>query len=135
VEWRQPFSEKRIFGLKAGRQEVTIGSSRLISASAGMNVKRSFDGAVLYYLTDSWRFHAVAAKLVSISKGVFDDAPDHEQTFWGMAASRKSLLFKQGEFAISYLGVDQAQITYAQARGRDQRLPWSEVVRSGRGAT
>ncbi len=128
-EWRQPFSEKRTFGIKAGRQEVTIGSSRLISASAGMNVKRSFDGAVLYYVTDSWRFHGVAAKLVSVRKGVFDDPPDHEQTFWGVAASRKSFLFKQGEFAVSYLGVDRAEIAYAQARGRDQRhtvgVKWS----------
>jgi len=128
-EWRHPFGEKRVFGIRAGRQEVTIGSSRLISASAGMNVKRSFDGAVVYYLTDSWRFHGVTAKLVSINKGVFDDAPDHEQTFWGVAASRKGFFFKEGELAISYLGVDRAQITYAQGRGRDRRhtagVKWS----------
>ena len=120
-EWRQPVREKRVFGIRVGRQEVTIGSSRLISASAGMNVKRSFDGTVLYYLTQSWRFHAVAAKLVSIKAGVFDDTPDHEQTFWGLAASRNSFLFKQGEFALSYLNVDRAHIAYAQGRGRDQR--------------
>jgi len=134
-EWRQPFGKDRVFGIKAGRQEVTIGSSRLISASAGMNVKRSFDGAVLYYLTSSWRFHGVAAKLVSISKGVFDDPPDHEQTFWGAAASRRSFLFEQGEFAVSYLSVDRAQTTYAQGRGRDQRhtvgIKWSGSGRRG----
>jgi hypothetical protein len=120
-EWRQPFENKRAFGMKVGRQEVEIGSSRLISASPGLNVKRSFDGVVLYYRSDSWRLGAVAAKLVSIKKDSFDDRPDHEQTFWGMAASRKSFLFKQGEFPLYYLGLDRERTMYAQGIGRDQR--------------
>jgi hypothetical protein len=120
-EWRQPLKNRRVFAFKIGRQEVEIGSSRLISASPGLNVKRSFDGVVFSYRSDSWRLGAVAAKLVSISKGNFDDRPDHEQTFWGMAASRKSFLFKQGEFALYYLGLDRARTVYVQGFGREQR--------------
>src|SRR5512135_2302466 len=37
LEWRQPLKGKSVFGLKAGRQEMSIGSSRLISASPGLN--------------------------------------------------------------------------------------------------
>jgi hypothetical protein len=120
-EWRQPLNDKSSFALKIGRQEVSIGSSRLISASPGLNVKRSFDGAVFTYRRDTWRIAAVAAKLVSVERGEFDDKLDHGQTFWGVAGSRKSILLKQGEFALYYLGLDRKKITYAQGSGRDQR--------------
>ncbi len=43
-EWRQTLGESDTLTLTAGRQEMEIGSSRLISASPGLNVKRSFDG-------------------------------------------------------------------------------------------
>jgi hypothetical protein len=120
-EWRQHLKNKRAFALKVGRQEVEIGSSRLISASPGLNVKRSFDGAVFSYRSESWRLGAVAARLVSIVQGKFDDRPDHEQSFWGVAASRKGPLFKQAELAFYYLGIDRARALYAQGIGRDQR--------------
>jgi hypothetical protein len=106
-EWRERLSGDRGLSLKVGRQELTIGTSRLISASPGLNVKRSFDGAVLGYRSHSWRLYGTIAKLVNLSKGVFDDRADHEQTFWGFAASRKSLWFKQSEFGVYYLGLDR----------------------------
>jgi hypothetical protein len=120
-EWRQAFRNKRAFGIKVGRQEVEIGSSRLISASPGLNVKRSFDGVVVDYRHDSWRFAAVGAKLVSVEKEMFDDRPDHEQTFLGVAASHEGFLVKQGRLAFYYLGLDRAKSWYAQGVGRDRR--------------
>jgi hypothetical protein len=120
-EWRQPFNGKSVFGVKAGRQELSIGSSRLISASPGLNVKRSFDGALLYFRNDAWRISGTFAKLVSVSPGAFDDRPDHEQTFWGVAASRKSPRFQKGELGFYYLGVDRAHAEYDQGEGRDLR--------------
>ncbi len=129
LEWRPDVGDKRAFAMKVGRQEVVIGSSRLISASPGLNVKRSFDGVVLHYDVSSWRFSGVAAKLVSNVLGSFDDRPDHEQTFWGMSAARPGFVFKQAELAVYYLNVDRAQALYVQGLGRDQRhtagVKWS----------
>ncbi len=131
LEWRQSLSGRRVFGLKAGRQELAIGSSRLISASPGLNVKRSFDGVVLYYRSESWRLVGTFAKLVSVRPGAFDNRRDNEQTFWGLAASRKSPRFRQGELGFYYLNVDRARATYNQGEGRDQRqtagVKWSGV--------
>jgi hypothetical protein len=121
LEWRVPLKGKAVFGIKAGRQELSIGSSRLISASPGMNVKRSFDGVVISYKNATWRFVGAAARLVSLKGGAFDDAPDHEQTFWGISASRKTPHFKQGDIGFYYLDVDRAQATFNQGVGRDQR--------------
>ena len=120
-EWREKLRGDREFSLRVGRQELTIGSSRLISASPGLNVKRSFDGAVLAVKGRAWRWDAGFARLVGLSQGVFDDRPDHEQTFWGIAATRKSPGFKQGQLGFYYLGLDRASSVYAQGTGRDQR--------------
>jgi alginate export protein len=120
-EWREKLSSGREFGLRVGRQELGIGSSRLISASPGLNVKRSFDGADFSFKANTWHLDAGVAKLVSLSKGVFDDAPGHEQTFWGIAVARKSPHFKQGQLGFYYLGLDRANSVYNQGTGRDQR--------------
>ncbi len=121
LEWRQPLNGKSVFGVKAGRQELSIGSSRLISASPGLNVKRSFDGVLLYFRDDSWRDSGTFARLVSVNPSAFDDRPDHEQTFWGVAARRKSPRFQKGELSFYYLGVDRANAGYEQGKGRDLR--------------
>ena len=104
-----------------GRQELTIGSSRLISASPGLNVKRSFEGAIFAFKSTTWCWEAWIAKLVSLSKGVFDDRPDHEQTFCGIAATRRSPKFKQGQLGFYHLGLERASSIYAQWIGREQR--------------
>ena len=120
-EWKEKLRGDREFSLRVGRQELAIGSSRLISASPGLNVKRSFDGAVLALKANGWRLEGGIARLVGLSQGVFDDLPDHEQTFWGIAATRKSPRFKQGQLGFYYLGLDRARSVYAQGIGRDQR--------------
>ena len=58
------------------------------------------------------------------------DLPDHEQTFWGFAASRRSPRFRQGELGFDYLGIDQARAIYAQASAsRPAAHPLGEMVR------
>ena len=120
-EWQAKPRGDREFTLRVGRQELAIGSSRLISASPGLNVKRSFDGAAFGLKAEGWRVEGGVARLVRLSQGVFDDSPDHEQTFWGIAAARKSPHFRQGQVGFYYLGLDRARTLYAQGTGRDQR--------------
>jgi len=55
----------RHFALTVGRQEMTIGSSRLISASQGLNVKRSFDGVTVGYRSNLWSVEGGTAKLAT----------------------------------------------------------------------
>jgi hypothetical protein len=121
VEWRQPLRNDRGFSVKAGRQELAIGSTRLISASPGLNVKRSFDGAGVFYRSGSWIAAAAAARLVGLQGGTFDDWSDAGQTFWGAAVSRSSPRFQRGELGAYYLGVDRRQSLYAQGIGPERR--------------
>ena len=132
IEWREGRGKEREFSAKLGRQELTLGSSRLISASPGLNVKRSFDGVVINYKRPSWHLAGAVAKLVSLSSGFFDDRPDHQQTFWGFAASRTRFMSPRGEIGSYYLGVDQLGAAYVQGIGRDQRhsvgVKWTAIA-------
>ena len=111
----------RQFALMVGRQEMTIGSSRLISASQGLNVKRSFDGVTATYRSNLWSVEGGAAKLVAVTPGTFDDEPSPEQEFWGVAFARRNLLYTGGTGAGYYLGVARDQSVYAQGIGPEHR--------------
>jgi hypothetical protein len=121
VEWRQGIGPQRRLSLKLGRQELSIGSTRLISASPGLNVKRSFDGVALSVAASSWTFSAAGARLVGLKSGVFDDLSDSGQLFWGAAGSRRGPRFQRGEIAAYYLGVDRERSLYAQGAGPERR--------------
>lgn len=120
-EWRRSVGTERRLAVKAGRQELTIGSTRLISASPGLNVKRSFDGATVSYRTPTWTLAGAGARLVELKGGAFDDRPDAGQIFWGAAASRRGPVFQRGEIGVYYLGLDRERSLYAQGIGAEMR--------------
>jgi hypothetical protein len=111
----------RQFSLKIGRQEMTIGSSRLISAAQGLNVKRSFDGVVSGFRTAGWTVDAGVARLVGVSRGAFDDLAPSGQLFWGASVAHRNFLFKGGTGGAYYLGIDRSESTYAQGTGAERR--------------
>ena len=120
-ELRQPVRRNDRLTLVAGRQEIEIGTSRLISASPGLNVKRSFDGVAVSYRTPSMTLVGVGAKLVDMRPGTFDDRPDSGQLFWGVAAGRRGPAFERSELGAYYLGIDRHESFYVQAQGPERR--------------
>jgi hypothetical protein len=120
-EYRSAREGPRQFVVRAGRQELAVGSSRLISASQGLNVKRSFDGILAMYRRNSWTVEAAAARLVKLNAGFFDDPPDHEHSFWGAAVSRRSFPWKTSQLGLYYLGVDRTVSRYVQGIGPERR--------------
>ncbi|HEX2341711.1 MAG TPA: alginate export family protein [Vicinamibacterales bacterium] len=128
-EWQQPFRGSHRLSAKIGRQELAIGSTRLISASPGLNVKRSFDGAGVSYRAATWVVAAAIAELVPVTRGAFDDWPGGGQLFWGAAAGRRSPWIRRGEIGAYYLGIDRDQSQYTQGIGPELRqtvgVKWS----------
>jgi hypothetical protein len=120
-ELRQPVRQKDQLTMIVGRQEIEIGSSRLISASPGLNVKRSFDGVVFSYRTPGWTLVGVGAALVDLRPGAFDDRPIREQLFWGGAAGRRGPMLERSELGAYYLGIDREHSVFAQALGSELR--------------
>src|SRR5438132_13706762 len=72
--------------LRAGRQELAYGSSRLISAREAPNVRLSFDGVKAILKVSGWRVDAFVVKPVRTKTGVFDYDPDVNEKFWGLYA-------------------------------------------------
>ena len=120
-EWRHETGQGRRLTAKVGRHELTIGSTRLISASPGLNVKRSFDGATISYRTPAWTIAGAGARLVALKSGAFDDRSDTGQVFWGVAGGRRDSRFQRGEIGGYYLGVDRDRSLYAQGIGAERR--------------
>lgn len=121
VEYHTPRGRPRRLTLGVGRQEMTIGSSRLISARQGLNVKRSFDGVVATYDTGRWRVEGGSARLVAIGAGAFDDWSKSYQAFWGGSILRRGVGFSSAIGSAYYLGVDQRESFYVQGVGSERR--------------
>ena len=119
--WQLARSNRHRVTVNVGRQELAVGSTRLISASPGLNVKRSFDGAEVVYRAPSWTLAGAAASLVSLEGGSFDDRSDRRQPFWGVAASRRSPRFERGELGAYYLGIDRPLSLFNQGIAHERR--------------
>lgn len=114
-------SSARSWIVRIGRQELSVGSSRLISASQGLNVKRSFDGLSGAYSAGRWAFDSGVARLVDALPGAFDDASDPDQQFWGVSAIRSQFPWSGGRVGVYYLGIDRARSVFVQGVSPEQR--------------
>jgi hypothetical protein len=121
VEWRRLKANADGVKIAVGRQEIELGTSRLISASPGLNVKRAFDGVVGSYRGGPWRIAAVAASLITLDAGAFDDRSDVQQLFWGAAAARSGSTLTRSVLGGYYLGIDRDPSSFVQGIGRETR--------------
>ncbi len=120
-EYTSPKEKNRRLTARLGRQELAIGSNRLISAGQGLNVKRSFDGVYAKYETKDWLVEGGAARLVRLSPGILNDSPDSGQNFWAGAFTKQHFLWKTGSGTVYYLGTDQAIAQYVRGIGPETR--------------
>jgi hypothetical protein len=73
--------------LKAGRQQLKFGSSRLVSIRDGPNVRRSFDGLQAIWVSPIAELRALFLQPVAPQPGVFDDRRQRGQKLYGIYAS------------------------------------------------
>ena len=69
--------------VRGGRQEISFGSSRLVSVRESPNVRRSFDGARAFVAGDGFRIDAFAVHPVELREDIFDDRSDEQIALWG----------------------------------------------------
>ena len=118
-EWKTERAPAPGFDVRLGRQELTIGSSRLISAAPGLNVKRSFDG-VRVALDAGLALRRRRRGADGAQFGRFDDGPDAQIRFWGVAAGRHGIWLR-GPWSHLLSGLENKNIQFAQGRGEDVR--------------
>jgi hypothetical protein len=115
------FGKKRSLVLRAGRQEMAFGSSRLVGVRESPNVRQSFDGLRAILSVSGWRIDGLITKPVETDRGVFDDAPDHTRTFWGVYAVRPWKLLPGGNIDLYYLGIARKSARFDQGSGKEIR--------------
>src|SRR5260370_1910559 len=74
--------------LRAGRQEIALGSGRMYALREGPNVPLSFDGVRVIAHAGLWRLDGWAARPVDTTPGVFDDASHRSFVVWRVYGSR-----------------------------------------------
>ena len=74
--------------LRIGRQELFLGTQRLIGTRDGTNVRRGWDGVRASTELGDWKLSVLAVALVEVvPKGVFNDRSDERRSLAGVYAS------------------------------------------------
>lgn len=80
VEWRPGGGNSFV---RVGRQEIALGSGRLLAANDGVNIRRRFDGVLAEWQRGQWTAIAVAATIVQVQPGKFDDRGSTDRLMLG----------------------------------------------------
>lgn len=121
LDWRIAGTESQGITLRLGRQELAFGSGRLIAPAEGLNLRRSLDGARIHIKKGKVDFNATALRLVLSKQGIFDNVPDHTQTFWGAGFIMPRPFWKIANIGVYYLGYDNKRSIFAKGIGREIR--------------
>jgi len=70
--------------LRVGRQELLLGSGRLVDVREGPNVRRKFDGGRVLFATQQWQVSGLAVRPAKDKPGIFDDDTDDSRALWGI---------------------------------------------------
>lgn len=117
--WR---SGKDSLTLRAGRHEMVLGSENLVSTRDGRNIRRSFDGFRLTWLSGDWTVDTFALRPTLDNPGMFTDPPNHATSFWGVYAVRPFRVLPHGNIDLYYMGLDNRNVPFdGKGSGREQR--------------
>lgn len=79
--------------VRIGRQDLSLGSQRLIGTRDGTNVRRGWDGVRASLRSYDWTLDAIAMALVDVkSDGAFNDQADESRLLAGLYATRAAAI-------------------------------------------
>ncbi|SCY04499.1 Alginate export [Nitrosospira sp. Nl5] len=110
-----------MFSLRVGRQEMTLGTSRLVSVREGPNIRLAFDGVRASWSRGSHRIDGFAFRPVLNRPGAFDDSANKSQAFYGLYATLAPERIAPLKVDLYWLGYERDQGSFAAAQGREHR--------------
>jgi hypothetical protein len=121
--------------IRFGRQEMALGSGRLVALREGTNVPFSFDGIRAEFHRGSWGLNVFATKPVQNRIGFFDDPPQAGTWFWGVY-SRRALQIegRASNFDLYYLGLDRNPAVFNRGSAQETRHTLGARIWSFQGA-
>jgi hypothetical protein len=119
VEFMIPIKENTL-KLRAGRQELILGSGRLMSVRDGPNIRRSFDMARLMMEGKGYDGNIFYGREVKVPNGVFDNHSVDAPYTWGFGLNFNTEQFP-GYTTIYYIGFDAKAVTYNDGTNPETR--------------
>jgi hypothetical protein len=108
--------------VRIGREQLALGSSRLVSIREGPNIRRAFDGVRAIWTRGAGRsVTAFFARPVFPEDGTFDDRSSSEQRFSGVYSTRPIGGVEGVGVDDYYLRLDRAAALFAQGVARERR--------------
>lgn len=113
IDWQTNSSRWRL-----GRQEMGLGSARLMGTRDGANVRRSYDGLRWdgNYREADWRVFYL--QVADVEEGAFDDTSDRDDAIWGLNSTWS---VGKGKADVYYLGLKRQDAVYAQSMDDETR--------------
>jgi hypothetical protein len=118
VDLSAAFDFGRITG-RGGRQEMSFGSSRLISVRDSPNIRRSFDGGRVFWTSGDYRLDTLYVRPVVIDQGTFDDPTNRRESLWGAYGTGPVLGPLKAD--LYYLGFHRDRGRFAEGIAEEQR--------------
>lgn len=90
LDFQEAWLQLRFDGvaLRMGRQEIVLGSQRLLGSRDGTNVRRNWDGARATFDASGWRVDVFGLQPVDVEpNGVFNDSSDDDRIVAGVYAT------------------------------------------------
>lgn len=106
--------------LRAGRQEVSYGSKRLISVRDAPNSRRSFDGIKVIFSGDRIKTDIFYLHTVVDEEGIIDDSSSSDLRLWGTFLDINSSK-KAFQFNFYYLGFYNKNALFYDGEGIEKR--------------
>ncbi len=116
VEWRPNAGSF----VRVGRQEMALGSGRLLAALDGANVRRRFDGVLGQRRVGDWTVIGLAASPVLVQPGVFDDDSDLNRLAVGTGVVRGDA--SRNSEALYAIRTESFTPFFGAAAGRQERF-------------
>lgn len=121
LETKFDLTEVTSAGLRAGRQEIVLGSGRLVTIREGTNVRRSFDGARAMLRSAGYNVDALWAETVELEEGLFDDEPNSDEALWGLYGVLPAPGIESAHLDLYYLGLEREPAFYAAGTADERR--------------
>jgi hypothetical protein len=107
--------------LRAGRQEFSYGSQRLVSVREGPNNRQSFDAVKVMANWKNTQADFFFSHYVTARKGIFDDQFNNKNTlFWGSYWTFKKVPVIGG-VDLYYLGLQRKEASFDNIKGKETR--------------
>ena len=114
-------SDGSFITLRAGRQELNYGASRLISVNEGPNVRQAFQGIKLLSAFENTKIDAFYTNPVTNLPGTFDDKANKAIKLYGLYTSNKTPALADGNLDAYFIGYHNDLSTYLKGSGEENR--------------